>query len=98
MNLETLLLALAGAPTLPGARCRGRHHLFDEAAKGEPADVVEQRHAQALGLCRTCPALASCQRWYAELPRNKRPGGVVAGKINPAKPGRPPASTRKETA
>ena len=95
MNLETLLLALAGAPSLPGARCRGRWHLFDEAAQGEPTEVVEQRHAQALGLCRICPALASCETWYASLPARKRPPGVVAGTINTKPVGRSSAAEER---
>ena len=91
-----LLAALAGAPSLPGAKCRGRHALFDAPSEldREPPAVTEQRHAQALSLCRTCPALASCQQWYDSLPRAQRPSGVVAGQITPTGPGRP----RKETA
>lgn len=76
-----LLDALSVAPALPGARCRGRSHLFDEAQPGEPAEVVGQRHAQALGLCRGCTALASCQVWVSGLPPAKRPPGVVAGRL-----------------
>ena len=93
-TLDDLLLALAGTPALPGAKCRHRSALFDEAGKNEPAEIVEQRHAQALTLCRACPALASCQQWFNDLPRAKRPSGVVAGQITPTGPGRP----RKETA
>lgn len=85
-----LFAALIGAPALPGAKCRGRHHLFDEAAADESEDVVTQRHSQALGLCRLCPALASCQRWFDELPKAKKPPGVVAGKVaSHQKAGRP---------
>lgn len=79
--LDDLLLAIAGAPTLPGARCSGRHHLFDPPTGGEDLAVVEARHAQALGLCERCPALASCRQWVDELPARKRPLGVVAGEI-----------------
>lgn len=82
MNLETLLLAIAGAPALPGAKCRGRHHLFDDADQGEPPEVVAQRHQQALGLCKICPALASCAMWFDTLPASKRPPGVVAGRVH----------------
>jgi WhiB family redox-sensing transcriptional regulator len=78
--LDTLLLVIAGAPSLPGARCRGRHHLFDPAAPGENPDNVTARHAQALGLCLHCPALAACQSGVADLPLKKRPPGVVAGR------------------
>jgi WhiB family redox-sensing transcriptional regulator len=79
--LETLIASLAGAPALPGARCRGRHHLFDPAAPGEAAPVVEQRHAQALGLCSHCPSLDRCQDWVDSLPKGKKPFGVVAGAV-----------------
>ena len=88
-NLDALLTALAGVPALPGARCRGRSHLFDEADRDEPPEVVEQRHAQAVGLCRHCPALASCTEWVDGLPNSKRPPGVIAGRINPKPVGQP---------
>lgn len=86
--VEILAAVLAGAPSLPGARCRNRHHLFDERGIDEPEDVAEQRHYQALGLCRVCPALASCEAWFTALPTRMRPAGVVAGHP-PAKQGRP---------
>ncbi|WP_231384340.1 hypothetical protein [Mycobacterium sp. UM_WGJ] len=87
--VEVLAAVLAGAPSLPGARCRNRSHLFDERGVDEPPEVAEQRHQQAIGLCRVCPALASCQQWYADLPARKRPPGVVAGIITtPTKEGR----------
>ena len=79
MTIVGLLLAV-GAPALPGARCRGRAHLFDEPEQGEPAELVEQRHAQALGLCRHCPALTACAAWFDTLPPRQRPAGVVAGR------------------
>lgn len=78
--VEVLSAVLAGAPSLPGARCRNRSHLFDERGYDEPEDIAEQRHTQALGLCRICPALASCEAWYTALPARKRPTGVVAGR------------------
>lgn len=90
MDLDRLLAAVGAAPALPGARCRHRSHLFDEAGKDEPPGVVEERHAQALGLCRICPALASCSEWFDSLPAPKRPTGVVAGIVNkPTKERRP---------
>lgn len=90
MNLEALLAAVGAAPALPGAKCRHRSHLFDEAQPGESPEATEARHQQALGLCRVCPALASCSEWFAALPARKRPPGVVAGQIRPssANPGR----------
>jgi hypothetical protein len=80
-TLDAMLTAIGAAPCLPGARCRGRHHLFDPAGTHEPAPVVQQRHAQALGLCQDCPALEPCRAWVASLPPKRRPQGVVAGTI-----------------
>jgi hypothetical protein len=80
-HLTELLLSLAGAPALPGAKCRGRSHLFDDATPGESDDVVAQRHLQALGLCERCPALFRCQDWFDELTPSQRPEGVVAGQV-----------------
>jgi hypothetical protein len=84
--LHELLSSLAGTPTFPGARCRGRHALFDPAARGEDPDNVAARHAQAQALCEHCPALARCESWFYALPRQQRPGGVVAGKVREVKP------------
>jgi len=81
MDLDDLVIALGGAPSLPGARCRGRHRLFDPAAEHESILTVQARHAQALGLCEHCPALTRRQEWVATLPANQRPRGVVAGTI-----------------
>ena len=77
-QLNDWLGALLGAPSLPGAKCRGRSHLFDEAQPGENAT---QRHNQAAGLCSRCPSLAACTEWVDSLPKAKRPPGVVAGRI-----------------
>jgi hypothetical protein len=89
-TLDTLCAALIGAPALRGARCRGRHHLFDSASPGEDPDTVAARHTQALGLCSRCPSLARCEEWFDALPERKRPLGVVAGRLNlPPRPGRP---------
>jgi hypothetical protein len=62
---------------LPRAACKGRHELFDSDL---PDDVDE-----ATGICRRCPELFTCQRWYDSLPPGKRPIGVVAGQINAPK-------------
>jgi len=88
------LLGALHAPELAGAACVGRARLFDPPAEREPAADVAFRRRQAVALCRACTALASCQQWFNDLPRAKRPSGVVAGQITPASPGRP----RKETA
>lgn len=76
-----LAAAVGVAPSLPGARCRGRPWLFDPAGSREPAEVASQRHAQAISLCNGCPALGACRQWCTGLPRTKRPLGVVAGKV-----------------
>lgn len=90
MNFTDLLSSLAGSPSLPGARCRGRHHIFDPAALGENPDTVAARHAQALGLCSRCPSLTRCAEWLESLPPKRRPLGVTAGQIHTPNPvGRP---------
>lgn len=81
-QLESLLDAIGAAPVLPGARCRGRHSLFDEAQAGEHADTVAARHAQAIGLCSHCPALDRCTEWVDGLKPSRRPPGVVAARIH----------------
>lgn len=80
-TVRLLSAALAGVPALPGARCRGRGHLFDGAAKGELAETAAARHQQALALCRTCPALASCATWLNHQAPRQRPIGVTAGQV-----------------
>lgn len=80
-TMDTILGALLGAPSLPGARCRGKPHLFDPPGDREPPEVVSARHAQALLLCRGCVALPDCSRWLSGLTPAKRPTGVVAGRI-----------------
>jgi WhiB family redox-sensing transcriptional regulator len=79
---EELLSAMARVPILRGARCRGRHQLFDPKGCDEPDDVAQARHAQALRICESCPALQSCEEWcFEKLPAKDRPHGVVAGRI-----------------
>lgn len=79
---EEIAGALATAPALPGARCRGRHHLFDEAHPDEPEEVTQARHAQALGLCSRCPSLEPCRAYFDRLKPRQRPGGVIAGQVH----------------
>jgi len=79
-EFQSLLSAAAGVPVLPGARCRGRHHLFDPAAADEPEPVTEARHHQAVRICQSCPALTACGSWVDSLPASKRPPGVIAGR------------------
>ncbi|ORB26624.1 hypothetical protein BST38_25510 [Mycolicibacterium parafortuitum] len=82
MSAASLFDAVGLAPSLPGARCRGRHRLFDLP---EPdIDTAEARHAEetALRLCSLCPSLVRCRTWLESLPKSKRPPGVVAGTVN----------------
>lgn len=74
-GLDQLLLSLAGAPSLPGARCRGKSHLFD-GADGPDGE----RTRQAAQLCRRCPALARCRTWADEQP-NRKLNGVIAARL-----------------
>ena len=84
MNPGELFGALTAIPALPGARCRGRWDLFDPREDREDKGAARNRHEQALGLCRLCPALAGCTAWFDSLPRGKRPQGVIAGRVYPA--------------
>lgn len=79
---EQLISSLAGVPVLRGARCRGRHQLFDPQDDDEPDEVADARHLQALGLCEACPAIVDCEAWFESLPPRKRPFGVIAGQLN----------------
>lgn len=90
-NFSDLLTALAGAPSLPGARCRGRHHLFDPGHPDEEPATTDRRHAQALGLCHRCPALTRCSEWLDSLHDRDRPPGVVAAQVV----AEPPAARRR---
>lgn len=100
-NFETLIAALAGAPALHGARCRGKSQLFDDAAPREAPQVVAQRHDQALRLCAACGALDPCRDWVQSLAPSRRPSGVVAGQVwenGRHKSGRGPGRPRKVAA
>jgi hypothetical protein len=88
---------LTGAPALPGAKCRGRAHLFNDAEPDENPETVAARHTQALGLCKLCPSRTRCEGWYLGLPKLKRPIGVIAGRLNPQER-RPPARPRNSAA
>jgi hypothetical protein len=79
--LDALLVAVGAAPCLPGAKCRGRHALFDPPGISEDPDAVAARHEMALSLCEHCPALARCREWLDSLPPRRRPLGVIAGTV-----------------
>ena len=81
-DLDGILGALIGAPQLPGAKCVGRHQLFDPPADHEPAEHVAARHDAAIRLCRSCDALADCESWLDSLTPSRKPPGVTAGRIH----------------
>lgn len=70
--IALLSKVLAGSPHLPGALCRSAPALFDSEEPEDQADAIE--------LCRRCPALTHCRTWIESLPTQRRPFGVVAGR------------------
>ncbi|WP_078324300.1 hypothetical protein [Mycobacteroides salmoniphilum] len=83
MNWDTLLAELA-TPVLPGARCRGRHELFDAAIGDGPRGCQDERdyaREVATRICHQCPALLSCREWFDSLPEEQRPLGVTAAVV-----------------
>lgn len=87
MSALELTGLLGSTPHLDGAACLGLWSLFDEPSTDDP----DARYANesARKLCATCPALADCGRWFDSLPRNRRPSGVVAGRLRRVAPPRP---------
>lgn len=85
--MNTPLTGLLGStPHLDGAACLGLWSLFDEPAADDPdaRNATESAHK----LCATCPALDACAQWFDSLPRNRRPSGVVAGRLRRVAPPR----------
>jgi hypothetical protein len=79
----TGMLDAIGLPAaLPGARCRGKQHLYAGPAPGENPATADARHKQALTLCARCPAIERCPRWH--------PPGIAAPKIPGRSLGRSP--------
>jgi hypothetical protein len=78
---ELLGDAMAGAPRLPGAACRGMTWMADIDERSDPADI-----ARAQRICRSCPALAACAAWVAATPPRMRPAGVTAGRLQQPAP------------
>ncbi|MGX9295153.1 WhiB family transcriptional regulator [Tsukamurella paurometabola] len=90
--IRLLTRILTGSAPLAGAACIGQTDLFAPAGQTEPPHVIRRRHEAAARICRhTCPALAECTAWAAQLTPTQRPAGVVAGRRPnlPAAPGRP---------
>ena len=83
----TLAASIAPVPDLEGAACAGRSDLFDLA----PSDKAERAHseARALAICARCPVLRACHAWFANLPAEARPYGVIAGRVRRPRGPRP---------
>lgn len=88
-NWEHMAALVGWIPDLPGARCRGRHELFDATIRGRRdasatlpsrAELAEAR-SEALRICAACPALTACRSWVDDMRPSRRPRGVVAGRI-----------------
>jgi WhiB family redox-sensing transcriptional regulator len=71
--VDNLFAALRSIPALPGAKCVGRHELFESPDPGDIANAVE--------LCSHCPARLPCAQWVESLPPTQRPAGVVGGRV-----------------
>lgn len=48
-------------PNLPGAACKGHDPLFDNRIDKETDQQRDQRHAQAIEICITCPIFDRCK-------------------------------------
>jgi hypothetical protein len=62
-TVELLREILAGVPRLPGARCIGKHELFDPVPGNGGHQHRRQeriRRAEAARLCAGCPAIRHC--------------------------------------
>lgn len=88
-NLDGLVGALAGIPSLPGARCRGRAPLFD--CDDDDPEIIQY----AIWQCRACPALADCRDWVTTLRPSQRPSGVTAAVMR--RPGKQRRSRAAQT-
>ncbi len=83
-GIAALFGAMAAAPPMPEAACRGRWDLFDLTAPegpGKLAAEVTQARTIALEVCAGCPELAACQSWLNGLRPQDKPLGVVAGMV-----------------
>lgn len=74
--VDLLARILRHTPPLPGALCVDQPDLFDEH---EGAAASAEAEA-AVAICRSCPELQACARWYSSLPWTHKPGGTVAAR------------------
>ncbi|MGH3547873.1 MAG: hypothetical protein ACRDQU_07110 [Pseudonocardiaceae bacterium] len=58
-TVKLLSAILAGVRPLPGAKCIGRHELYDEVIREDP-DTAAWRPGAATRLCLGCPARPQC--------------------------------------
>ncbi|WP_138845266.1 WhiB family transcriptional regulator [Rhodococcus pyridinivorans] len=65
---------------LLGAKCVGRHELFDSELdnEGETAEQRSARHTAAIQVCETCPVQAACAIAAAEAGSHAH--GIWAGR------------------
>lgn len=91
-----VLAELLVGPHLGGARpaCAGASPSHDLDVHGEPRDQRAQRHAAAVEVCRTCPALTACRAVLVDL-RASRLTGVWAGLVLDDAPGTRGAQRRE---
>lgn len=72
-------------PRLSGARCAGKHPLFDAEIDGETAEDRSDRLTWARQQCARCPVVSACRTAGLE---QEHPLGVWAGRVH-GQPGRP---------
>ena len=85
-----LLRIIADQPSMPAAKCRHEHLVFDRAASGDP--LAAERAVQ---LCHQCPCINPCAEWAATLSAQQRSAlGVLAGSLSRPKSRRHRSSRR----
>ncbi|MGB3699312.1 MAG: WhiB family transcriptional regulator [Gordonia sp. (in: high G+C Gram-positive bacteria)] len=94
-TIELLKKVFFDLPKLDGARCVGRHALFDPRGVDEEPEAARQRHEQAVELCRRCPVIEQCATFTSS---ERDVGQVRAGRMpRPAqrvgRPRRTPSTT-----
>jgi len=72
-------------PRLSGARCAGKHPLFDTEIVGESDEHRSSRLTWARQQCMQCPVQAACRTAATE---QDHPVGLWAGRVH-GQPGRP---------
>ncbi|WP_277371061.1 WhiB family transcriptional regulator [Rhodococcus rhodochrous] len=74
---------------LTGARCAGRHPLFDAELEFETPEARTSRLSWAAGQCRQCPVASACQTAATE---QEHPLGIWNARVY-GQPGRPQKGT-----